>query len=80
MTTANIKNTVIEKVKKMNSSDVKKIYGLMIEHNLSDSLFNYFDEIPEAHKSEIKSGINDLRRGKKQRADIFIKNFRTKYA
>ena len=80
MTTAYIKNTVIEKVKKMSSNDAKKIYGLMIEHDLNDSLFNYFDEIPEEHKSAIKNGINDLKKDKKQNADVFIKDLKTKYA
>ncbi len=31
----------------MSSIDAKKIYGLMIEHNLNDSLFNHFDDIPK---------------------------------
>ncbi len=52
----------------------------MIEHNLSDSLFNYFDEISEEHKSAIKNGTNDLKKGKKQRAEVFIKNLKIKYA
>ena len=80
MTTAHIKNTVINKIKKMSSNDAKKIYGLMIEHNLNDSLFNYFDDIPEEHKTAIKNGTDDLKNGKKQRADVFIKNLKTKYA
>ncbi len=64
----------------MSSIDAKKIYGLMIEHNLNDSLFNHFNDIPEEHKSLLINGINDLKKGKKQKAEVFIKNLKSKYA
>ncbi len=64
MTTANIKNNLIEKVKRMSSNDAKKIYGLILEHTENDSLFNSFNEIPEEHKLAIRKGVNDLKNGK----------------
>lgn len=64
----------------MSSIEVKKIYGLMIEHNLNDSLYNDSNEIPEEDKLEIKKGINDLKKGKKEKAEIFIKRLKANYA
>ncbi len=80
MTTANIKTALIEKVKALNGNEAKKVYGMMLEYGVEDSLFNSVYEIPDEHKLVLKKGMDDLRLGRIQKADKFIKDLRKKYA
>ncbi len=80
MTTDNIKSAILEKVKKLSSYEAKRVYGMILEHNINDSLFYSFEELPPEHKLILKKGINDLQEGRKQKANEFIKDIRKKYA
>ena len=80
MTTEYIKTTLIERLKKMNSRDAKKVYGLMIEYNLTDSFFSSFNDIPAEHKLALRKGINDFKNGKSHNAKEFVKKMKNKYA
>ena len=80
MTTANIKTALFEKVKGLSCTEAKRVYGMMLEYNVNDSLFNSWDEIPSEHKLVLKRGVDDLRNGTKQKANEFIKDIRKKYA
>jgi hypothetical protein len=53
---------------------------MILEHNINDSLFYSFEELPPEHKLILKKGINDLHEGRKQKANEFIKDIRKKYA
>jgi hypothetical protein len=80
MTTVDIKTALLEKVKRFSNSEAKRVYGMVLEYDLNDSLFNSFDEIPSAHKLLLKKGQADLRHGRKQNAKEFIKDIKKKYA
>lgn len=80
MTTANVKSAIFEKVKALSSNDAKKVYGMMLEYDVNASLFQSFDEIPSEHKRLVKKGLSDLKRGRMQNANQFIKEIKKKYA
>ncbi len=80
MTAANIKISLIEKVKSLNNIEAKRVYGLMLEYDVNDSMFNVFDEVPGEHKLMLVKGTNDLLMGRKQIADEYIEEIKKKYA
>ncbi len=76
MTTAFIKNSLIERVKKMKGSEARKFYGLILEDDLDDSLYKTFEDIPEAHKLAINKEMEGLKKGKNiDFSNIFVTNF-----
>ena len=80
MTTAFIKNSLIERVKKMKGSEARKLYGLILEDDVDDSLYKSFDDIPQEHTLAVNKGLEDLKKGRKQDASFFINTVKKKYA
>jgi hypothetical protein len=80
MAAVNIKTVLIEKVKSLSSTEAKRVYGMMLEYEVNDSLFKSFDKIPTEHILLLKKGMNDLKQGKRQKATDFIKELKKKYA
>ncbi len=80
MTTAFIKNSLIERVKKMKGSEAKKFYGLMLEDDIDESMYKTFEQIPVEHKAALNKGLIDLKEGRKQDANLFINNIKRKHA
>lgn len=81
MSTADIKDAIIDRVKSMKKKDAEIFYGrLMEEENYSDKdFFENWADIPVEHKISIEKGLHDLQNGRKRNFDLFAKSFAKKH-
>ena len=81
MSTEDIKEAIIDRVKSMKKRDAEIFYGRLVEEeNYSDKdFFENWAAIPAEHKISIEKGLDDLQKGKKRNFDLFAKSFAKKH-
>lgn len=81
MSTIDIKDVIIDRVKSMKKKDAEIFYSRLVEEeNYSDKdFFEHWKDIPAEHKVSIENGLLDLEKGKKKNFNSFAKSFAKKH-
>ena len=81
MSTNDIKEAIIEKVKGMNKKEAELFYGRIVEgENFSDKdFFEKWEDIPGVNQKKIETGIKDLEEGRARSFDSFTSSFKRRH-
>ena len=81
MSSSEIKDAIINRVKLMKNKDAALFYGHMLEReNYNDKdFFEKWKDIPAQDKISIEKGLDDLQKGRKKNFDSFAKSFAKKH-
>lgn len=79
MSTAEIKLDLFRKIDALDSKNLEKVYGYLLNFINSTLEVNEWDDMPQNHKDAILSGIRELDDGLGIDHDDVIKKYRKKF-